>query len=89
MEEYTSLIRELEKRRNRLNYSLAHSGSKLNDYRNELSHGIDLHRAIYSGLIEQEGVKMADIQSTLTQVKEWLDEAKNKLKSESSPAKTR
>ena len=76
MEEYESLVRELEKRRNRLTYGLAHSESKLNDYRNELSHGIDLHRAIYSGLIEQEEVKMADIQSTLTQVEKWLNEAK-------------
>jgi hypothetical protein len=82
MEEYTSLIRELEKRRNRLNYSLAHSGSKLNDYRNSLSHELDLHQAIYSGLIEQEESKMADIQSTLTQVEKWLNEARNKLKSE-------
>ena len=89
MEEYKNLVRELEKRRNRLNYMLAHRESKLNDYRNLLSHEFDLHQAIYSGLIEQEESKIVDIQSTLTQVEKWLDEARNKIKSESLPLKTR
>ena len=76
MEEYQSLIRELEKRRNKLNCRLMRTATHLNRYRYYLSHDEDILQPLDSALIEQEKSKMADIQSTLTQVEKWLNEAR-------------